>query len=362
MKNRCSLFTLLAVLVALVVVSVAGVAFAQDAQQVRPMFVTVPMHNVGPAPAGAPAALQTFSKSETWKNDPTASKTITEVGTDPSLTNTTTTIPVVIIPIEFVIKHGTGTVRFSALQKLSNGNTAVQNAINSPIFTSGIDWVQGGTDLGNTQYEDAWTRGDWWTNVMTNSSYHLLLGAPTVTTLQVLHVPASKGTVGNPFGKGNRGEVDINYFDAQVQTMLVNLGITPNELPIFMYYNTFLTEGGCCIGGYHSANSNGQTYSTYDYDSAVGSFSQDVSALSHEIGEWIVNPLLTDFACSGYMEVGDPLENEANYGDYPYTLNGFQYHLQDLVFLQYFGQSPSTSVNGWSTFQGTTLGICQNGQ
>src|SRR6202790_386100 len=52
---------------------------------------------------------------------------------------------------------------------------------------------------------------------------------------------------------------------------------------------TFLTSGGgCCIGGYHSANGaqpSGQTYSHATYVDSPGSFSQDVSALSHEIGE-----------------------------------------------------------------------------
>jgi hypothetical protein len=65
---------------------------------------------------------------------------------------------------------------------------------------------------------------------------------------------------------------------------------------------------------------------------------------------------------SFWLEVGDPLEGEANYGGYPYTLNGFTYNLQDLVFLQYFGQVPSTSVNGWWSFQNANLSVCSNGQ
>jgi hypothetical protein len=37
------------------------------------------------------------------------------------------------------------------------------------------------------------------------------------------------------------------------------------------------------------------------------------------------------------LENGDPLENNSNFGAFPYTLNGFTYNLQDLVTLPYFG-------------------------
>ncbi len=356
MKKRLSL-TLLAALV------ITSSAFAQDSstQKVRPMFMRIPAHGGVRSASKPPASLATWTGTYNFVGDG-GNMTITEVGASPVTSNVTTTIPVVIIPIGFAIKSGTKVYKFSPATKLSNGNTVIQNTLNSPIFSTGIDFVQGGTDLGNTQYEDAYQRGNFWTNVMTNTSFHLILGTPKVEPVQFLNVPKGKGVVGNPFGKGTRGEVDLTYFDGQVQTLLTKLGITPNELPIFEYYNTFLTSGGCCIGGYHSADTNGQTYSTIDYDSGAGSFSQDVSALSHEIGEWIVDPLITDFACGGLMENGDPLEGEANYGGYPYTLNGFTYNLQDLVFLQYFGQSPSTSVNAWESFQDAKLTTCSNGQ
>jgi hypothetical protein len=362
MNKRNNALTL-AALVILASVSLTASAFAQDnsPQAPRPMFAHPAPHR---GPFEIPStSLQTWQGTFNFVGDG-GNQTITEVGTNPSSTNTTTTIPVVIIPIEFVVKKGTVTRRFSAEHVLTNGNTVVQNTINSPIFSTGIDFVQGGTDLGVTQYEDAYQRGNFWTDVMTNTNYHLLLGSPTVTAVQVIHVPTSLGSFArNPFGSGQVGLVDINFFDGAVQGLLTSLGITPNELPIFEYYDTYLTEGGgCCIGGYHSANGNGQTYSTFAYVDSVGAFSQDVSALSHEIGEWVVDPLISNSACGGLMEVGDPLEGENNYGGYPYTLNGFTYNLQDLVFLKYFGQSPATSVNGWETFQGTTLSTCQNGQ
>ncbi len=140
--------------------------------------------------------------------------------------------------------------------------------------------------------------------------------------------------------------------------------IPSGTLPIFITSNVYLTQlpkSSCCIGGYHSYNGT-QTYSYSTYIPTAGAFSQDVSALSHEIGEWIQDPLTNNAGCGGLWEVGDPLEGNANYGAYPYALGGFTYHLQDLVLPPYFGASSSVSVNGWSTFQGTTLTTCQNGQ
>jgi len=39
----------------------------------------------------------------------------------------------------------------------------------------------------------------------------------------------------------------------------------------------------------------------------------------------------------GNLEVGDPAEGFANFGDFPYTVSGFTYDIQDLVFLEYCG-------------------------
>jgi hypothetical protein len=111
--------------------------------------------------------------------------------------------------------------------------------------------------------------------------------------------------------------------------------------------------------------SNPQSYAEATYVDHVGAFSQDVSALSHEVGEWMDDPLTVNFNGNntpcGILEVGDPLENNPNFGGFPYSLHGFTYNLQDLVTLPYFGAPPSTSVNNFFTFQGESLTVCQNG-
>ncbi len=161
------------------------------------------------------------------------------------------------------------------------------------------------------------------------------------------------------------GLADINYYDSLVQGFMSSLGATPNVLPFFIFYDVYLTSGGrCCIGGYHNANGaqpTGQTYSNAAYVDEVGQFSQDVSAMSHELGEWMDDPFVDNFVnCqdNSVMEVGDPLVGNANFGAFPYKLNGFTYNLQSLVFIGYFGAPTKDSANKWLSFQNDEKQVC----
>jgi len=290
------------------------------------------------------------------------------VGTAPS-SNTSTTIPVYVIPLKVVITTKSGTTKtYDPKHVLSNGNTVTQNTVASPIFDSTTTYKPGGVDVGTTQYIDAFQRANFWSTVKTDTNYHLLLGAPTVLAKKTLSPPASKGKTGSPLGS-KVGLVDIDWFDAQIQTLISKFSkIKPNTLPIFLTYDVYLTQsGGCCIGGYHSSEGSvtaPQAYAYASYIDHVGEFAQDVSALSHEVGEWADDPLVVNDGNNtpcGVLEVGDPLENNPNYGGYPYVLNGFTYNLQDLTTLPYFGASPSTSVKKFFTFQGEPLTVCENG-
>ena len=108
------------------------------------------------------------------------------VGTAPS-TGTSTTVPVFIIPIALQYKSGTTTTTFNPDTKQSNGASAVTNTTNSPIFQN-MDWVAGDgvTDLGTTQYEDAFQRGNFWGQVSSATGYHVLLGQPKVLATQTV--------------------------------------------------------------------------------------------------------------------------------------------------------------------------------
>jgi len=363
MKQRLTWLSLMAAL--LVVASLAGAALAQDATvdtlPAHPRFAVLAPH---PGIENPPVALTTWNSSfvyggHTYKYN--------MVGTAPS-TGTSTTFPVFIIPVALQYKSGTTTTTFTPQTKQSNGKSAVANTIASPIFQN-MDWIAGDgvTDLGTTQYEDAFQRGNFWGQVSAAPGYHVLLAQPKVAPLQTFVVPPADGSVGSEFGV-KVGLADINWFDITViQPLLLKFKqIQPNTLPIFMTYDVYLTSGGCCIGGYHSATG-AQSYSHFTYIGKPGAFSQDVGALSHEVGEWVDDPLVVNpngnaVAC-GILEVGDPEEVFANYGDFPYTLNGFTYNLQDLVYLEYFGAPNTTSVGGEMTFHNNPfhLTVCSQG-
>jgi hypothetical protein len=329
-------------------------------------FVTLPprLYSDAVMPAASSPTLQTWNSSYTYSG---TKYTYNMVGTAPS-TNTSATIPVYIVPIKLIVKSGGKTYTYDPAHVLSNGNSVTTNTVNSPLFKFSTNYTLGGTNIGTTQYTDAYQRANFWGTVSSHTNSHVLLGGPTVLAEQTLTVPTSYGKVGSPFGY-QVGLVDINWLDAQWANIIAKLGIQPNSFPIFLTYDVYLTQGGsCCIGGYHSAEgnaSNPQSYTQASYIDHSGTFAQDVSALSHEIGEWVDDPLVANpngnqTPC-GILENGDPLENTPNYGDFPYTLGGFTYHLQDLVFLPYFGAPTSTSVHGWLSFHNASLGVCSNG-
>jgi hypothetical protein len=366
MTQRLSVASLF---VAFLVLACASAAFAQETKypdilDAKPMFKAGPNH-MELAPRAPASNLTQWNGGFT---DLTHKKiTYTMVGTDPSKGSVSTTVPVYIIPIKMVYPKSNGNHTFDPVkQKVSNGLTVVNNIIASPIFNPGVNFTQGGTNLGTTQYIDAFQRGNFWKSVHTHTGYHVLLGAPTVLAEQSITVPASLGGVfNNPFGPGIIGTYDINAFDSLLQGYMRKFSqINPGVLPLFITYDIYLTSGGCCIGGYHNANGpqpGGQTYSHATYVDSLGSFSQDVSALSHEIGEWVDDPFTDNFVnCNdnGILEVGDPLEGNANYGAFPYTLGGFTYNLQSLVFIGYFGAPKITSVHSWYSFQHDMSHVC----
>ena len=336
--------------------ALATSAFAAD-QGMRPMFKSgINRHD--PVPGVKPlGGLTTFVLKWTYQSK---SYNATFVGANPK-TGTSTTVPVYIIPMK--LTYGSMTTDPTAADY--TGKSPVTNTVNSPIFGV-LDYTQNGTDLGTTQYEDAFERDVLWGKVQKHTGYHVLLGTPTIEPVQAYTVPKGDGGT-TSFDNITVLTADINWFDTQIEGLLKTLAIPANSLPIFLTTQTYLTSGGgCCIGGYHSYTGT-QAYSHATYISNPGStvtFAQDVAALSHEIGEWMDDPLTNNThvpsAC-GIYEVGDPLEGTANYGAYPYTLNGMVYHLQDLVTAPYFGAPATTSLKFNQSFQGYKFRVCQNG-
>ena len=313
-----------------------------------------------------PTALHTWNGSINYSGH---TYNFTMVGDNPASNNTTTTVTAYIVPVTMKYTraiYGSSHHTFNPSTDTQNGVSIVQNILNSPLFNN-VDWNWGGTDVGTEEYVDAYQRASFWQNVTTNTNYHVVLAPSVLPEMKIKPTKAQGGAViNNPFGgSGKIGEMNINSFDAYLQNyMRSNSQITPDTVVIFVTDNIYLTSGGCCIGGYHSANNNGQTYmtATYAYSNGAFVFSNDISAFSHEIGEWYADPLITSNSPCGLLENGDPLEGLANYGDFNVTFNGVTWHPQALATLEYFGAPANFSVNNWLDNQHLLSKVCQYGQ
>jgi hypothetical protein len=329
----------------------------------KPMFAVVPRANGTEAVSQPDVQVPIWTGTFKFNNQ---TFTYHMVGTDPAAGSATSNIPLVIVPLKFKFSDGT---TLSATQTVcgdvKNTNFRVKN---SPLIKKANTFTPGGTNVGKTQYIDAFQRANFWNFVSTTApNYHVLLSPVQMKPVQTINVGTHGTTVSGPCAR--IGEVDINFFDNIAMGLLTSLNIPANTLPLFLDYNTFLTSGGCCILGYHSTNNAGtQAYAVAAY-SDPGIFSvpiQDIHALSHEIGEWMDDPLIPAVnivpawghvgqvsGCQSNLETGDPVTGLAFTasvgGTFPFT-----YHPEDLVFLPWFARvTPSTSVNGWYTFLNT---------
>jgi hypothetical protein len=247
----------------------------------------------------------------------------------------------------------------------------------SPIL-SNARFNFGGTDVGTTQYTDAFQRGNFWSLIDT-ANYHVLLAPVQVLDPLVIDVPARSGLAlsGKIFGACSAlGIVDINLIDAAVvQATLTTHGINPKTFPMFMLYNSGMSIGSpdnifnCCAGGYHGINPVNsvtfQTYSPFDFQTnGIFASADDTVIVSHEAAEWMNDPYGVNptpawghvgqvTGCQNNLEVGDPLTGT---NTSPIVgKNGFTYHLQELAFYSWFYGAPSVGIHGWFSDNATFM-------
>ncbi len=255
----------------------------------------------------------------------------------------------------------------------------------SPLFEDAA-FNFGGTNVGTTQYINAFQRAEFWKALGNGASeYHTLLQPVRPMAPIVIDVPANHGLARpkflNPASAticGPQGRVDIDWFDTYLNDVVIPelsaKGVAPSTLPVFLVYNTVfgipaIDPRQCCILGYHSGTAAIpiQTYAVSDFDETAffGSSFKDVTVMSHELAEWANDPFVGNFtpgwgntgqvigSCQYNLEVGDPLTGiEAPRIAMP---NGFTYHLQELAFYSWFFGAPSVGIHGWFSNNGTFL-------
>jgi hypothetical protein len=364
MMKRVASLAMLAGAVALTCVANAATPMWHG-QPVKPMFKVLPAKS-STIPGQRAGTLQTWTGTYTDLKGHTI--TFKHVGVDPSTSNTTTHIKMIPIPVIFVYGPSNGNLTLDPSAKSTGGKkkkSVMQMFPTSPLIDDGAKFKSGRIKLGSGQYVDEFQRANWWGSVKTNSNYHTVLDYTTGTGLPPLTITVAQAdgsVVNNPFGSGVVGTDDINVFDEALGNYLAAHAdvITPDVFPLFISYDIYLTEGTCCIGGYHSANG-AQSYGYSTYEDSTGSFSEDVDALSHEIAEWYDDPFTNNHVfCqdNSIMEVGDPLEGLDNYGTFTVKLNGFTWHPQSLAMMPYFGAPVTDSANGWTALHNDITNVC----
>jgi hypothetical protein len=252
----------------------------------------------------------------------------------------------------------------------------------SPILNN-ADFNFGGTDVGTTQYVDAFQRGNFW-SLIDKKNYHVRLGPVHVLPTLTITVPATEGfsIPANFFEPafslcGAEGIVSFSFFDQSVVNAISTLpGVNPGTLPLFMIYNTGMALGdptnigNCCAGGFHSTVPVGpvtfQTYAPFDFE-VSGLFLpafNNTATPSHEVAEWMNDPFgINDTpawghtgqvgGCQANLEVGDPLSGTL--APRIAMSNGYTYNLQELAFFSWFFGAPSLGIHGWFSNNGTFL-------
>jgi hypothetical protein len=271
----------------------------------------------------------------------------TMVGANPT-TNSSTTIPTVIIPLKIVFspKSNLGGGDFSDVRDpytidLGTGLNSVDGTMMSPVFQNAT-YPDG---VGTTQHGDAIQRATF--TKTGDNGYHVLLGTPSVLPEVTITVPANLADVHSISAR-----VDYGWFSNQIHQLINSLHIRPKTLPIFVTYDTLLytnnNRADCCVVGYHGAttslNSNGaQQVQTYIYEAFVspGIFFNpsfvDALALSHEVSEWDNDPVVNNIVplwlsygsapfCQGNLETGDVIE-ELDNAAFPVTTSGVTFHM-----------------------------------
>lgn len=292
----------------------------------------------------------------------------TMVGSKPQ-SGGTTTVPVQIVPIsmffeEFADESGAPIVLDPA--------PVIARVQTSPNFRS----AQYATGL--TQFGDAVQRAEFHSS--TAQEWHTLLGSPEI--LKPLRIVVPRG-MAKVYRNSSTGVVyaivDTDFFLSQLNTIIQLERMEPDALAIALTSNVFLAPQSdikkCCVLGFHTSFDLGEVaqlkfvqtfiWASWVDQGILGTSLADVTPMSHEVSEWMNNPFGSNSvpawqvpnsnACQSNLETGDPLATMPNAG-YPVLIDGFTYHPQNQVLLQWFQRgSASDAIEGAFSFPDPTL-------
>jgi len=228
------------------------------------------------------------------------------------------------------------------------------------------DLTFNGVSVGNVQYIDGFMRAEFWNDPNLNrSSYFNRLNWSFASAFTLPPLLSSVAIVSEDSTGvcSERGIVSQSFFgsfmNSGVIPLLQSTGvISPTKFAFFLTKNVVTsnhtppTTSSIKGGQHYVTGSPAQTWARASYPN-TGS---DVRTASHEIAEWMNDPLLTNVTppwgyigslpngCSNQFEVGDPL-NSINSLPLIY-MSGHRYHVQELAFFSWFFDFPGTTSVG----------------
>ena len=150
------------------------------------MFAVIPRAINSPVPYNPDVQVPIWTGTFKFNNQ---TFTYHMVGTDPAAGSATSNIPLVIVPLKFHFTDGTN---LSAAQTVCGDVKNTKYRVkNSPLIKNAA-FAPGGTNVGTTQYIDAFQRANFWSKVSTVApNYHVKLSPVTMKPLQTINVGGS---------------------------------------------------------------------------------------------------------------------------------------------------------------------------
>lgn len=282
----------------------------------------------------------------------------------------TTRIPTMIIPISLFFEGYSDAQGNPITMDIVPDLPAV---LNSPNFRN----ASYPTDY--TQFGDAMQRAEFFHAM--SADWHTVLDAPQILKPVNIDVPRGSATLYRMRSSGAIfAVVDEGFFISHLNTIIQLENLNVNALPIALTANVFLAQGAdihnCCVLGFHTSFDAGERdnlrlVQTFVWASWIdaGIFSgtvADVTAMSHEIAEWLNDPFSSNIVpswqfpnsstgCQNNMETGDPISSFQHAG-FPVNIDGFTYHPQNEALIQWFQRkTTSDAIDRAYSFPDETL-------
>lgn len=232
---------------------------------------------------------------------------------------------------------------------------------------------------GLTQFADAVQRAQFFHAM--SQDWHTLLAPPERLLPVTIDVPAGMAKVyRNRLSGLTYAVVDTRFFLSHLNTVVQLEKLRPDALALILTANVFLAPQAdvkqCCMLGFHTAFPNGRggrvqqiqtlVWASWLDQGLLGAGVGDVTAMSHEISEWMNNPFGTNVVpgwlpvgaaagCQTNLETADPVATLPDAG-YPVSIDGFTFHPQTEVLLSWFTrQGNRNSIDGAFSFPDESL-------